>query len=94
MDSQPLTPEQLSERWQCSKSLVIETINEGKLSAFRLGKKQFRIPVSAVKEYEARLIKSKCIEVSGVKSGTRVEKLAAHHLVRQISKKRGGPSSS
>nr|WP_319388335.1 hypothetical protein [uncultured Cohaesibacter sp.] len=42
MDSQPLTPEQLSERWQCSKSLVIETINEGKLSAFRLGKKQFR----------------------------------------------------
>ena len=30
MDSQPLTPEQLSERWQCSKSLVIETINEGK----------------------------------------------------------------
>ncbi|WP_096173188.1 excisionase family DNA-binding protein [Cohaesibacter sp. ES.047] len=90
MDSQPLTPEQLSERWQCSKTLVIKTINEGKLSAFRLGKKHFRIPVSAVKEYETCLIKSKCIVASGVKSGTRAEKLAAHHLVRQTSKKRGG----
>ncbi|WP_394699126.1 excisionase family DNA-binding protein [uncultured Cohaesibacter sp.] len=90
MDSQPLTPEQLSERWQCSKTLVIRTINEGKLSAFRLGKKHFRIPIEAVKEYEACLVKSNCIEGSGVKSGTRAEKLAAHHLVRQISKKRSG----
>lgn len=46
------TPDELAERWGCSGNHVRAMIRSNKLPAFRLGK-LYRVPISAVEEYEA-----------------------------------------
>lgn len=47
----PFTPETLAERWQVSAASVRNKCASGALKHFRIGK-LYRIPVSAVEEYE------------------------------------------
>lgn len=48
----PYTPQQLSERWQCSVPTIHQLIARGDLRSFRVGK-MYRIPFRVVEEYEA-----------------------------------------
>lgn len=46
------TPDQLAKRWHCSANTVRNLIAAGKLDAYRVGKKLFRISDAAIEEYE------------------------------------------
>jgi excisionase family DNA binding protein len=54
----PYTPETLAARWQCSARSIRTLCRSGRLPAFRVGAKLWRIPAAAVEEYECRLIAS------------------------------------
>jgi excisionase family DNA binding protein len=51
--TRPLTPDEVSERWDCSARLVVRLCQEGKLRHFRVGK-LYRITPAAVTEFESR----------------------------------------
>lgn len=48
----PYTPKALAERWECSEDMVRRCIREGKLRAFKLGGKLWRIPAEEVGRFE------------------------------------------
>lgn len=52
MTGRAYTPEMLAERWLCTAQNVRNLINSGALPAFRIGKRRFRVPASAVEEFE------------------------------------------
>ena len=48
------SPQQLAQEWGCSVRHIRDLINRGELTAFRAGKKIFRIPAEAVGDYICR----------------------------------------
>lgn len=48
------TPATLAKRWECSEKHVRSLIKDGKLGAFRLGGKLFRIKASDVERFECQ----------------------------------------
>src|SRR3990167_644241 len=46
------TPKTLSEHWQCDNAVIYRLIAQGRLQAFRLGGKLWRIRGEAVEAYE------------------------------------------
>ena len=48
-----LRPDEVAERWQCSKKLVYRLIQEGKLPAYRFGGRLLRLKLEDVERYEA-----------------------------------------
>lgn len=47
-----LTPSQVAHRWNCCSNTVRSAIHAGELNAFRIGKRRFGIPETAVLAYE------------------------------------------
>jgi len=48
-----LRPEEVAERWDCSPRFVYRLLHEGKLPAFRLSGRLFRVPLEALEAFEA-----------------------------------------
>ena len=46
-------PDEVAERWQCSKRLVYILVQRGDLQGFKIGGKLLRISTEAVEAYEA-----------------------------------------
>src|SRR3990167_9946050 len=66
------TPKTLSEHWQCDNAVIYRLIAQGRLQAFRLGGKLWRIREEAVEAYEQcqSTIGSAGSRVRSVSSGT------------------------
>ncbi len=47
-----LTVNDLMARWKCTRKSVLEAIREGRLEAFRVGKRVFRVRLQEVERYE------------------------------------------
>lgn len=52
MTARAYTPDTLAAEWQCSAKHVRKLIQSGKLRAFRLGGKLYRIPLEAVEDFQ------------------------------------------
>lgn len=46
------TVDELAARWSCGRKSVIEAIKEGRLHAFKLGKRTYRIAAAEVTRFE------------------------------------------
>jgi len=51
-DEAVFTVSELCKRWKCDRHTVLTAIKDGRLDAFRLGKRTFRIRASAVLQVE------------------------------------------
>ena len=51
---QVFTVPELARRWKCSRHTVTAAINGGKLQAFKVGERQFRIRNAEVLRYETQ----------------------------------------
>lgn len=51
-DDPVLTVTQLCRRWQCDRHTVLEAIHSKRLTAFRLGKRSYRVALAEVTRYE------------------------------------------
>lgn len=47
-----LTVTDVMRRWHCSRQLVLEVIHAGKLAAFRIGTRNYRVRLDEVERYE------------------------------------------
>jgi excisionase family DNA binding protein len=47
-----LTVNELMSRWQCPRKKVLEAIHEGRLAAFRVGRRVYRVTVAEVERFE------------------------------------------
>ena len=83
----PFTPDTLADHWGCSSDHVRELCRTGQLTHFRLGKKMFRIPPSAVAEFEGKQCNTALAgtEESGPSSGLRADARAVARSVRQTA---------
>lgn len=63
-----LTPKELAERWKVSVKTVHRRISAGTLFAFGENLRTARIPLSAIKDFEARRCPRSGIRNSGLKS--------------------------
>jgi excisionase family DNA binding protein len=52
MEDRPYSPATLADRWGCSKDMVYDLINGGKLRYFRVGKRLIRISAEEVIRWE------------------------------------------
>ncbi|WP_431310659.1 helix-turn-helix domain-containing protein [Labrys miyagiensis] len=52
MKPPPFSPEMLAERWGCTPNHVRTLIKTGRLRAFSVGTRIFRVPEDAVEEFE------------------------------------------
>ena len=48
-----LTVTELCQRWKCTRKSVLDAIHEGRLKAFRLGMRSYRVAMAEVVRYEA-----------------------------------------
>ena len=65
-----LTPDEVAARWRCTSNTVRARCKDGSLRSFRVGA-HFRIPASAVKEYEeCQISQSAASEEASASSGT------------------------
>jgi excisionase family DNA binding protein len=48
-----LTVNELCERWHCARRTIMDAIHDGKLKAFKVGKRWYRISMDEVKRYES-----------------------------------------
>lgn len=46
------TVSELMERWKCSRKTVLDLISKGRLRAFRLGDRAFRVALAEVERHE------------------------------------------
>jgi len=53
-DNEPavFTVTDLCKRWKCDRHTVLDLIHAGRLQAFKLGKRAFRVSLPAVRAYE------------------------------------------
>ncbi len=52
-DNKPvLTVNDLCERWGCTRKSVLEAIHEGRLRAFKVGKRVYRVSFAELVRYE------------------------------------------
>lgn len=49
-----LTVSQIAKRWQCASQSVLKKIHNGEISAFRVGKRSYRVPLSEVLRVEGK----------------------------------------
>lgn len=47
-----LTVTELMARWKCTRRSVLEAIHAGKLKAFRIGERSYRVTMQEVMRYE------------------------------------------
>lgn len=47
-----LTVSDLMKRWKCSRKLILEAIHGGRLHAFRIGERSYRVSMAEVTRYE------------------------------------------
>lgn len=47
-----LTVEQIAERWGCARNTVMAAIKDGRLVAFKLGKRTHRVAIAEVERFE------------------------------------------
>lgn len=46
------TIDELASRWSCGRKSVVEAIRDGRLRAFRLGKRTYRVAAAEVSRFE------------------------------------------
>lgn len=46
------TVTELCARWKCDRHTILDLIREGRLAAFKLGKRAYRVTLSAVLQHE------------------------------------------
>lgn len=51
-DDKTLTVNDLMSRWKCQRQTILRAISEGRLAAFRVGKRIFRITIEEVRRFE------------------------------------------
>jgi excisionase family DNA binding protein len=87
----PLTPEEVAERWKCEVQLVRRCCRAGTLKSFRVGK-LLRIRPEWVAEFEQCQITDSgdCTESSSA-SGKKAENAAAIALARESQRKQEQP---
>ena len=51
-NTQTFTVDDLAERWRCTRKTVTDAIHEGKLVAFKVGKRAYRISIDEVQRFE------------------------------------------
>lgn len=52
-DNDPvLTVTELCRRWKCDRHGILDAIRDGRLHAFRIGKRAYRVPLPEVLRYE------------------------------------------
>jgi excisionase family DNA binding protein len=49
---QTLTVTELTARWKCRRKTVLEAIHDGRLLAFRVGKRVYRVTLAEVERFE------------------------------------------
>lgn len=47
-----LTVTELCRRWKCDRHSILDAIREGRLNAFRIGKRAYRVALPEVLRYE------------------------------------------
>ena len=47
-----LTVSELMARWKCTRKSVLDAIHAGRLKAFRIGERSYRVAMDEVKRYE------------------------------------------
>ncbi len=47
-----LTVDELAARWRCTRRIVLEAVHAGKLRAFKVGKRRYRVTLAEVERYE------------------------------------------
>lgn len=50
---QTFTVNDLMARWNCPRKRILEAIHEGRLTAFRVGKRIYRVTIAEVERFES-----------------------------------------
>jgi excisionase family DNA binding protein len=51
-DNKAMTVSDLARRWSCSRRSVLDAIHAGKIAAFKIGSRVYRVAVAEVERYE------------------------------------------
>lgn len=51
-NAETLTVTELTRRWRCDGKRIYEAIHEGRLTAFRVGKRAYRVTIAEVERFE------------------------------------------
>ncbi len=92
------TPQQVAERWKCSASFVRRLIDNGELSAFRVGGKLLRVTDAALTDYERCQSTSSNVSVEdgpspSTKEGSASAVVSLEHAMRR-ERRQSSPGSS